>query len=88
MSLIAGFRGAQNRLTNFVSRLTKFVSRLTNLKVCPRSSFGVTLGSFSVTVGALLAYLGAFGTSSEPFRRRFGYTKVRFRKLLIFPNRF
>ena len=38
-SLIARFRGPQNRLTNFVSRLTKFVSRLTSLKVCSRSSF-------------------------------------------------
>ena len=39
LSLTAGFRGPQNRLTNFVSRLTKFVSRLTNLKVCSRRSF-------------------------------------------------
>ena len=70
----------------FVSRLTKFVSRLTNLKVCPRSSFGVTLGSFRVTLGALLAYLGAFGTSSEPFRRHFKYMKVRFRKYLFSPQ--
>ena len=42
------------------------------------------MGSFGVTLGALLAYLGAFGTSSEPFRRHFKYMKVRSRKYLFF----
>ena len=44
----------------------------------------MTLGSFGVTLGALLAYLGAFGTSSEPFRRHFRYMKVRLRKCSFF----
>ncbi len=50
------------------------------------SHFGVVLGSFRVTLGPLLAYEGVFRTLSEPFRRHFGYMKVRFPKHAFSPQ--